>query len=144
MPHSKHLLLREAFDYSHRETSDALQIEEANARQPVSRARKHIAQGPRRTPPSLRERQRLLEAFIGPPKRRDGAALEGLFVEDVVSYSNGGGIVRTAAGPRSPVASALQDSLPASLTFLDGRNACVSRTSGQAKMPMLLVPRSLE
>src|SRR5919197_438769 len=47
-------VLREAFDYPYREIADILQMEEANARQLVSRARKHIADG-RRTPVSSDE-----------------------------------------------------------------------------------------
>jgi RNA polymerase sigma-70 factor (ECF subfamily) len=93
-------VLREAFDYSYRQIADILQMEEANTRQLVSRARKHIADG-RRTPASSDEQRRLLEAFIGAAQKGDLAALEGLFAEDVVSYSDGGGVVRTAA--RAPV-----------------------------------------
>jgi RNA polymerase sigma-70 factor (TIGR02957 family) len=93
-------VLREAFDYSYRQIADIIQMEEANTRQLVSRARKHIADG-RRTPVSSEEQRRLLEAFIAAAQRGDLATLEGLFVEDVVSYSDGGGIVRTAA--RAPV-----------------------------------------
>src|SRR5437763_6386853 len=40
-------VLREAFDYPYREIADILQIEEANVRQLVSRARKHIEDGRR-------------------------------------------------------------------------------------------------
>ncbi|MGB9417949.1 MAG: sigma-70 family RNA polymerase sigma factor, partial [Acidobacteriaceae bacterium] len=87
-------VLREAFDYSYRQIADILQIEEANTRQLVSRARKHIADE-RRTPVDSKEQRRLLEAFIGAAQKGDLAALEGLFAEDVVSYSDGGGIVRT-------------------------------------------------
>jgi RNA polymerase sigma-70 factor (TIGR02957 family) len=93
-------VLREAFDYSYRQIADIIQMEEANTRQLVSRARKHIADG-RRTPVSSEEQRRLLEAFIAAAQKGDLATLEGLFVEDVVSYSDGGGIVRTAA--RAPV-----------------------------------------
>ncbi len=93
-------VLREAFDYSYREIADIIQIEEANTRQLVSRARKHIADG-HRTPVSPEEQRRLLEAFIAAAQKGDLATLEGLFIEDVVSYSDGGGIVRTAA--RAPV-----------------------------------------
>ena len=75
-------------------------MEEANTRQLVTRARKHIADG-RRTPASSEEQRRLLETFIGAAQKGDMVALEGLFAEDVVSYSDGGGIVRTAA--RAPV-----------------------------------------
>jgi RNA polymerase sigma-70 factor (TIGR02957 family) len=93
-------VLREAFDYSYRQIADILQMEEANTRQLVSRARKHIADE-RRTPASSEEQRRLLEAFIGAAQKGDVAALEALFAEDVVSYSDGGGVVRTAA--RAPV-----------------------------------------
>src|SRR5439155_5009363 len=56
-------ILREAFDYSYRQIADILQMEEANTRQLVSRARKHIADD-RRQPVSSGEQRRLLEAFI--------------------------------------------------------------------------------
>jgi RNA polymerase sigma-70 factor (ECF subfamily) len=90
-------VLREAFDYSYRELADILQMEEANARQLVTRARKHIVEG-RRTSVSPGEQRRLLEAFVTAVQNGDMAALEALFAEDVVSCSDGGGLVR-AAGP---------------------------------------------
>jgi RNA polymerase sigma-70 factor (ECF subfamily) len=93
-------VLRQAFDYSSREIADVLQIEEANARQLVSRARKHIADG-RRLSASSEDQQRLLTVFIDAARKGDLSALEDLFTEHVVSYSDGGGIVRTAA--RAPV-----------------------------------------
>ena len=89
-------ILHEAFDYPYRQIADILQVEEANARQLASRARKHIADG-RRTPVTSGEQRRLLEAFIGAAQKGDLTALEALFAENVVSYSDGGGIVRTAA-----------------------------------------------
>src|ERR1700745_2884662 len=67
-------ILREAFDYSYRQIADILQMEEANTRQLVSRARKHIAEG-RRTPASPQEQRRLLEAFIGAAQKGDLAGL---------------------------------------------------------------------
>jgi hypothetical protein len=91
-------VLREAFDYSYRQIAHILQMEEANVRQLVSRARKHIGDG-RRTPVSSSEQRRLLEAFIAAAQKADMAALEGLFAEDVVSTSDGGGIVRAARVP---------------------------------------------
>ena len=54
-------VLREAFDYSYGQIADILQMEEANVRQLVSRARKHIADG-RRTSVSSKEQRRLLAA----------------------------------------------------------------------------------
>ena len=70
-------VLREAFDYSYRQIADILQMEEANTRQLVSRARKHIADG-RRAPVSSGEQQRLLAAFAAAQKG-DMAALDGSF-----------------------------------------------------------------
>jgi RNA polymerase sigma-70 factor (TIGR02957 family) len=93
-------VLREAFDYSYREISEILQMEEANARQLVFRARKHVADG-RRTPVSSTEHRRFLEAFIGAAQKGDMAGLEGLFAQDVISYADGGGIVRAARVPVS-------------------------------------------
>jgi RNA polymerase sigma-70 factor (ECF subfamily) len=93
-------VLREAFDYPYRQIAEILQLEEANTRQLVTRARQHIADG-RRTPVNADEQGRLLEAFIAAAQKGDIATLEGLFASDAVSYSDGGGVVRTAA--RAPV-----------------------------------------
>ena len=70
-------ILREAFDYAYRQIADILQMEEANTRQLVSRARKHIADD-RRTPVRSGEQRRLLEAFVAAAQKGDMAALEGL------------------------------------------------------------------
>ena len=91
-------VLREAFDYSYDQIADILQMQEANVRQLVSRAHKHIADG-RRAPVSSVEQRRLLEAFIAAAQKADMAGLEALFAEDVVSTSDGGGIVRAARVP---------------------------------------------
>jgi RNA polymerase sigma-70 factor (ECF subfamily) len=93
-------VLHEAFDYPYDQIASILQMEEANVRQLVSRARKHIADG-RRASVSPGEQRRLLEAFIAAAQKGDMAALEGLFAEDVVSYSDGGGLVRAAGVPVS-------------------------------------------
>ena len=91
-------VLREAFDYPYREIAEILQLEEPNTRQLVTRARRHISDG-RRIPVSSIEQRRLLEAFIAAARTGDIAALEGLFASDVVSLSDGGGIVRAARVP---------------------------------------------
>lgn len=88
-------ILREAFDYSYRQIAEILQMEEANTRQLVSRARKHIADG-RRRPVGSHKRRRFVEAFIGAAQTGDMTGLEGLLAEDVVSYSDGGGTVQAA------------------------------------------------
>ena len=86
-------VLREAFDYPYRQIADILQMEEANVRQIVSRARKHIADG-RYTPVSSREQRRLLNAFMAAARKGDMGELEGLFAERVASRSQGSGPVR--------------------------------------------------
>lgn len=91
-------ILREAFDYAYRDIADVLQVSEDNARQLVTRARKHVANG-RRAPVSTADRRRLLEAFIGAARSGDVGALEDLFAADVVSSSDGGGMVRAARRP---------------------------------------------
>lgn len=50
-------ILREAFDYTYREIANVLRLEEANARQVVTRARQHVA-----TPPSRFTRLRRADA----------------------------------------------------------------------------------
>jgi RNA polymerase sigma-70 factor (ECF subfamily) len=91
-------VLREAFEYPYRQIAEILQLEEANTRQLVSRARQHIIDG-RRTPVNSAGQRRLLEAFIAAAQRGDLAALEALFASDVVSYSDGGGVVNAARAP---------------------------------------------
>jgi RNA polymerase sigma-70 factor (TIGR02957 family) len=91
-------ILREAFDYSYDQIAHILRSTEANARQLVTRARKHISDGRRKTV-SSGEQQRLLTAFIVASQKGDLPALEKLFASDVVSYADGGGAVHVARLP---------------------------------------------
>jgi RNA polymerase sigma factor (sigma-70 family) len=70
-------ILREAFDYAYRDIANILRVEEANARQVVSRARHHVASG-RRMPVSSTEQRRLLDCFIAAVQHGDLDNLEGL------------------------------------------------------------------
>ena len=67
-------ILREAFDYASRDIADTLRLQEANARQLVTRARQHVANG-RRRPANATEQRRLLAAFIVAAKNGDVAGL---------------------------------------------------------------------
>ena len=91
-------VLREAFAYSYVQISEIVQLSEAAARQLVSRARKHLA-GERRREVSEQEQRRLLTAFLSAAQTGDLDELERLFAEDVVSYSDGGGVVRASKFP---------------------------------------------
>ena len=75
-------VLREAFDYPYRQIADILQMKEANVRQLVTRARKHVTDG-RRTSVDSSEQQRLFVAFMDAAQKGDSAALEDLFVSDI-------------------------------------------------------------
>ena len=70
-------VLREAFDYPHRDIANVLRLSEANARQLVSRARQHVTSG-RSIPASSTEQGRLLDAFIAAARSGDVAGLENL------------------------------------------------------------------
>ncbi|MFD3442405.1 RNA polymerase sigma-70 factor [Streptomyces sp. NPDC058685] len=83
-------VLREAFDYPYSQIADILDTSEANTRQLVSRARKHLA-AERREPVDPAEHRRLLEGFLTAAQTGDLATLEHILSEDVVSYADGGG-----------------------------------------------------
>lgn len=91
-------VLREAFDYSYQDIANILQLTESNTRQLVTRARKHIANG-RRAKVSSTEHHRFLDAFLSAAQTGDLAALKDIFVEDVVSITDGGGMAGAARDP---------------------------------------------
>src|SRR2546426_633456 len=84
-------ILREAFDHPYSQIAEILRMEEANARQLVTRARQHLTGG-RRAPVSSGEQRRILSVFIDAAQNGNLAALEKLLAADVVSYSDGGGL----------------------------------------------------
>lgn len=85
-------VLREAFGYEYSGIAAVLELSEVNARQLVSRARRHIAAG-RRDPVDRSEHRRLLEAFLVAAQTGDLLVLEEVLASDVVSCSDGGGAV---------------------------------------------------
>ncbi|MET9226219.1 RNA polymerase sigma-70 factor [Lentzea sp. NPDC003310] len=91
-------VLREAFDYPYREIAEIVQTSEVATRQLVSRARKHLADE-RRVPVERADQLRLLEAFVAAAQAGDLAALEKLFAQDVVSWSDSNGAIRAAGRP---------------------------------------------
>ncbi|MBM7832736.1 RNA polymerase sigma-70 factor (ECF subfamily) [Agromyces cerinus] len=91
-------VLREAFAYPYEQICEIVQVSEAAARQLVSRARKHLT-GERRREVPQSEQRRLLTAFLAAAKTGDLVQLERLLSEDVVSYTDGGGVVRASKFP---------------------------------------------
>ncbi|WP_328891092.1 RNA polymerase sigma-70 factor [Streptomyces sp. NBC_00316] len=84
-------VLREAFDYPYKQVADILETSEANTRQLVSRARKHLADE-RRKRVSPADHRRLLEVFLTAAQTGNLTVLEDVLAADVVSYSDGGGV----------------------------------------------------
>ncbi len=91
-------VLREAFDYPYHRIAEILQVNEANARQLVSRAGKRV-RSDRRRPADAESQQRLMHAFVEASQRGAVATLESLLAADVVSLSDGGGVARAARVP---------------------------------------------
>lgn len=84
-------VLREAFDYPYARIAEILETTEANARQLVSRGRRHLAdERKKRVTPAAH--RRLLEVFLSAARTGDLSVLEDVLAADVVSYSDGGGI----------------------------------------------------
>jgi RNA polymerase sigma-70 factor (ECF subfamily) len=77
-------VLRVAFNYPYREIAGILGVEEANARQLMTRAREHVSGG-RHAPVSPEEQARLRNAFVAAARTGELAALERLFASNVVS-----------------------------------------------------------
>ncbi|RZU41806.1 RNA polymerase sigma-70 factor [Edaphobacter modestus] len=94
-------VLREAFDYPYSTIAELLETTEANVRQIVSRARRHIAaQGHASVqPPTFEQQSNLLHAFIRAAQQGQLAELERLFASEVVSSTDGNGIVNAARIP---------------------------------------------
>ncbi|MBT2409004.1 RNA polymerase sigma-70 factor [Streptomyces sp. ISL-12] len=84
-------VLRQAFDYPYGRIAEILETTEANARQLVSRGRKHLA-AERRERVTPAAHRRLLEVFLSAARTGDLSVLEDVLTADVVSYSDGGGI----------------------------------------------------
>ncbi|MFF4896212.1 RNA polymerase sigma-70 factor [Streptomyces sp. NPDC001068] len=84
-------VLREAFDYAYARIADIVETSEANARQLVSRARRHLT-AERREPVDSAEHRRFLEVFLAAAQNGRLSVLEEVLTEDVVSYADGGGM----------------------------------------------------
>ncbi|AZQ32767.1 RNA polymerase sigma-70 factor [Streptomyces cyaneochromogenes] len=84
-------VLREAFDYPYKRIAEILETSEANTRQLVTRARKHLA-AERKAPAGPTAHRRLLEVFLAAARTGDLSELEQVLTEDVVSYTDGAGM----------------------------------------------------
>lgn len=92
-------LLREAFGYDFDEIASLLDKSPVNVRQIMARARRRIDQHERRFAASAEQASSLAERFFAACRSGDREAIESLLADDVVSYSDGGGVVHAAPRP---------------------------------------------
>ena len=127
-------VLREAFDYAFRDIANVLRLGEANARQVVTRARQHVANG-RRRPTSSSEQRRLFEAFIAAAQQGDLVGLEDVFASDVVSDRGPGRISERCSGAWNRSAARRRVHRGSRRRVLEQREACVRLTPGEEEPP---------
>lgn len=92
-------LLHEIFEMPYPELAAVLETSEANCRQIVTRAKKHIQQKKRRFSVDREQHRNVLEKFLYACTSGDPSQLTSLLHQDVVLYSDGGGKVRAALNP---------------------------------------------
>lgn len=92
-------LLREVFDYDYPAIAQIVGKSEANCRQIVSRARKHIAENRPRFEVSPAQQSLVLEQFLQSANTGDVEGLLDVLEQDVTWFSDGGGAPGVAKKP---------------------------------------------
>jgi RNA polymerase sigma-70 factor (ECF subfamily) len=92
-------LLREVFAYPYDEIAEVIDRSEDNARQLVTRARRHVDEERPRFDVDRRTHEELTERFMEATMNGDTEALIEMLAADVVAYTDGGGKVQAARKP---------------------------------------------
>ncbi|MEV8527109.1 MULTISPECIES: RNA polymerase sigma-70 factor [unclassified Streptomyces] len=90
-------VLREAFDYPHREIAAILDISEAASQQIYHRAKKHVADGEARTDIDKGAARRIVEEFLTAATSGRTEPLVRLLTQEAVAVGDGGGKVPARA-----------------------------------------------
>ncbi|MGV9449920.1 RNA polymerase sigma factor SigJ [Streptomyces sp. NPDC003635] len=90
-------VLREAFDYPHREIAEILEISEAASQQTFHRAKKHVAAGKARTEIDEAAARAVVEEFLAAATSGRTEPLVRLLTEGAVAVGDGGGKVPARA-----------------------------------------------
>ncbi|WP_328418844.1 RNA polymerase sigma-70 factor [Micromonospora sp. NBC_00389] len=90
-------VLREAFDYPHREIAEILDITETACQQILHRAKKHVADGKTRTEIDGVAARRIVEEFLAAATSGQTGPLVRLLTADAISIGDGGGKVPARA-----------------------------------------------
>jgi RNA polymerase sigma-70 factor, ECF subfamily len=92
-------VLREGFDFSFTEVAQILETSPANARQLAHRARRRLADRPPVMPPQPSAQKLMLQDMMLCVAQGDVDGLVRLMSDDVVAYTDGGGVVSAAITP---------------------------------------------
>ena len=92
-------LLREVFDYQHREIAEMLGLSEANCRQLFHRAKARLARDRPSVPDASADRLAVAARFGDAMKAGDAAAFTALLAQDVGLWADGGGKVAASRRP---------------------------------------------
>ncbi|MEU0388610.1 RNA polymerase sigma-70 factor [Streptomyces chartreusis] len=90
-------VLREAFDYPHRDIAEILDITEAASQQILHRAKKHVAQGKARTEVDEAAARRIVDEFLAAATSGRTEPLVRLLTQDAIAVGDGGGKVPARA-----------------------------------------------
>ncbi|GAA2399043.1 DNA-directed RNA polymerase sigma-70 factor [Catellatospora methionotrophica] len=90
-------VLREAFDYPHREIAEILDLTESASQQLLHRAKQHVADGKTRTEIDAAAARRIVEEFLAAAVSGHTAPLVRLLTADSLAIGDGGGKVPARA-----------------------------------------------
>ena len=91
------LLLHDVFDFEYSEVATILEKSEANCRQLLTRAKKHLGDSRARFDVDPAQADRLLNRFVEATRAGDIDGLVGVLAEDITLWADGGGKVPGAA-----------------------------------------------
>lgn len=142
-------VLREAFDYTHRDSAEVLGIDEGHARQLYHRALTRIGDERRRFTARPEDGTKLVERFLAATVEGDVAGLEAILTEDAALWADGGGKTTAARQPifdRTGVAAYLTGlastrralTATATVAVVNGDPAILVHESGE--LTVVLVP----
>ncbi|NKY54857.1 RNA polymerase sigma factor SigJ [Nocardia flavorosea] len=136
-------VLREAFEYQHREIADMLDLSEANSQQIYRRAKQHVTTERSRTSVDSATARDIVREFLTAALSGDTEPLIRLLTGDAISIADGGGRVPARRGPVfggfaiARYLSGLFHPTAAKRAFIGGRPAFYSVTVNDG--PALLV-----
>jgi hypothetical protein len=92
-------VLREAFDYSHAEIAEILDVTESNCQQLYRRAKQHVATGRARAEVDRSTARRIVREFLAAATSGNTQRLVQLLTDDATSIGDGGGKIPARTTP---------------------------------------------